>query len=69
MAKQCIMPRRVNFSIGPEIGTCGQMGRYFPARLLSKGRSERGAPIGVFVGRNGGRRKILPKKVVGGSLF
>ena len=36
------------------------VGRYFPMRLPPEGRSERGAPIGVLFGRNGGRRKMLP---------
>ena len=35
------------------------MGRYFPTRLPPKGRSERGTPVGVLVGHNGGHRKKL----------
>ena len=49
----------MNFSTGPEIGECGRMGRYFSAMLPLEGRSERGTPIAVLVGRNGGRRKKL----------
>ena len=45
------------------------VGRYFPARLPSKGRSEGGAPIGVLFNRNGGRRKISPVKVVDDKVF
>ena len=52
-----------------EIGVCGRVGRYFPARLPSEGRSEGGASVGVLFGRNGGRRKISPVKVVGGKVF
>ena len=44
----------MNFSVGPEIGACGRMGRYFPARLPSEGRSEGGAPVGVLFNLNGG---------------
>ena len=46
----------LNFSVGPEIGMCGHMGKYFSARLPLEGRSERGAPVGVLFGRNGGCR-------------
>ena len=35
------------------------VGRYFQARLPPKGRSERGAPVGVLVGQNGGHWKKL----------
>ena len=49
----------MNFSIGLEIGTCGLVGRYFPTRIPPEGRSERGAFVGVLVGRNGGRLKKL----------
>ena len=61
MAKQCLT--------GSHAPTCGfqrqivdrrmLVGRYFLVRLPSEGRSERGAPVGVLVGRNGGRRKKL----------
>ena len=44
----------MNFSAGPEISACGMV---FSARLL-EGGSERGAPVGVLIGRNGGRQKI-----------
>ena len=60
--------RLVNFSARLKIGACGCMRRYFSARLPPEGRLER-APIGVLVGQNGGRRKILPKKVVNGRVF
>ena len=69
MVEQCLMRRCVNFSARPKIGVCGRMGRYFPARLPSEGRSERGAPVGVLVGQNGGCRKISPEKVAGGRVF
>ena len=49
----------MNFSAEPEISACGHVGRYFPARLPSKGRLESDAPVGVLVGRNRGRRKKL----------
>ena len=39
------------------------VGRFFSTRLPLEGRSERGALVGVLVGRNGGRQKISPKKV------
>ena len=66
MSKQCLTRRRmVNFSVAPEIGTCGRVGRYFPTRLPPEGRSEGGSPVGVLFGRNGGRRKISPVKVAG----
>ena len=43
------------------------MERCFSARFPSEDRSEGDAPIGVLVGRNGGRRKILSKKVFDSS--
>ena len=46
-----------------------RMGRYFPARVPSEGRSEGGAPDGVLFGRNGGRQKISPVKVAGSKVF
>ena len=61
--------RHVNFSAGSEIGVCGHVGRYFPARLPPEGRSEGGAPVGVLFGQSGGRRKILLVKVAGGKMF
>ena len=45
------------------------MGRYFLVRLPSEGRSERGAPVGVLVGGNGGRRKISSEKVASDMVF
>ena len=36
------------------------MGSYFPERIPLESRSERGAFVGVLVGRNGGCRKKLP---------
>ena len=45
------------------------MEKCFPARLPSEGRSERDTPVGVLVGRNGGRWKISSEKVVGGRVF
>ena len=60
MAKQCLtrrhaLAREFQCRTGDR-----HMGKYFPAMLPSEGRSERGAPIGVLVSRNGGRRKKLP---------
>ena len=69
VAKQWLMCRRVNFSVGLEIGACGHVGRCFPTRLPLEGRLERGASVGVLVSRNGGCGKILPEKVVGGRVF
>ena len=54
---------------GSEIGACGCMGRYFPTRLPPEGRSKRGAPVGVLVSQNGGRRKVSLEKVVSGRVF
>ena len=68
MSKQCLMCRRVNFSIGSEISTCGHVGRYFPARLPPEGRLEGGTPVGVLFGQNGGHRKISPVKVAGSKV-
>ena len=51
--------RRVNFSVGLKIGTCRHMPRCFPVSLPPECRSERDAPVGVFVGWNGGHRKKL----------
>ena len=59
----------MNFSTGPEIGACGRVGRYFPAKIPPEGRSERGARVGVFVDWNGGRRKISLKNVASGKVF
>ena len=61
--------RCVNFSTGSEIGACGCVGRYFPARFPSKGRSEGEAPVGVLLGRNGGRRKISLVKFASGKVL
>ena len=61
--------RRVNFSVGLDIKVCGCVGRYFPARLPSEGRSEGGTHVGVLFGRNGVRRKISLIKVVDGKVF
>ena len=69
VSKQCLMHRHANFSVGLEIGACGCVGMYFPARLTSEGRSEGGAPVGVFFSHNGGRQKISPVKVVDGKVF
>ena len=59
----------VKFSAVPEIGACGHVGRYFPAKLPSEGRSKRGASVGVLIGWNGGRRKISSEKVSSGRVF
>ena len=45
------------------------MGRCFLVRLPPEGRSERGAHVGVLVGRNGGRWKISQEKVAGDKVF
>ena len=42
------------------------MGRYFLARLAPEGRSERGAPVGVLVDRNGGPWKISLENLTDG---
>ena len=47
--------RRMNFSVELKIGTCQCVERCFLARLPPKCRSERDAPVGVLIGRNGGR--------------
>ena len=57
---------------GPEIGGYRRVWArvcYFPARISPEGRSEGDAPVGVFLGRKGGRREILPVKVAGGKVF
>ena len=61
--------QHVNFSVGSEIGACGCVGRCFRTRLPLEGRSERGVPVGVLVGRNGGRRTISSEKVARGRVF
>ena len=43
----------------------GAWGGIFPVRLPLEVRSERGAPVGVLVSRNGGCRKKFP----GGKVF
>ena len=35
-------PNNASRAVGLEIGACGRVGRYFPKRLPSEGRSERG---------------------------
>ena len=57
----CVATRqRVNFNAEPEIDARGRwVGRYFQAKLPPKGRLERGTPVGVLVGRNGGHWKKL----------
>ena len=59
MEKECLTRQCVNFNAETEIRSCGCVGGYFPTRLPLEGRSERGAPIGVLVGWNGGNRKKL----------
>ena len=49
----------MNFYIGLEINACRSVEKAFPARLPPKGRSKRDTPVGVLVGQNGGRRKLL----------
>ena len=69
MAKQYLTHRRVNFSAGVKIGACQRVERCFPARFPPECISERDAHVGVLVDRNGGRRKILPEKVVNIRVF
>ena len=45
------------------------MERCFSTRFPPDGRSERGTPIGVLVGWNGGCHKISLEKVAGGKVF
>ena len=69
MAKQCLTHRHVSaHEFQRQIGD-RRMGRCFWARLPSEGRSERGALVGVLVGRNGGRQKILSEKVADDRVF
>ena len=63
------MRRHVNFSAGLNISACRPVERCFLMRLPSECRSERDAPVGMLVDRNGGRRKVSPEKVACCRVF
>ena len=69
MTKQCLTRRHENFNTGLKIDMYRHLERCFPFSLPPKCRSNRDAPVGMLVDRNGGRRKISLEKVVDCRVF
>ena len=69
MAKQCLTLCHTLTREFQRWAEDQRMEKYVLTRLPLEDRSERDTPVGVLIGRNGSRRKILLEKVYGGRVF